>query len=62
MLNLPRVFDSTFSGIFGFGRVQLSAGHDKAHLDKALAAFEEVGKKYDILGKSKEEIIANYGE
>jgi len=43
-------------------RVQLSAGHGKEHLDKAIAGFEEVGKKFDILGKSKEEIIAQYGE
>ena len=43
-------------------RVQLSAGHEKEHLDKALAAFEKVGKKYDILGKTKEDIIAKYGE
>jgi glycine C-acetyltransferase len=43
-------------------RVQLSAGHEVEHIDKAIAAFLEVGKKYDILGKSKEEIIANYGE
>jgi len=40
----------------------LSAGHGKEHIDKALAAFEEVGKKYDILGKTKNEIIAKYGE
>jgi glycine C-acetyltransferase len=43
-------------------RVQLSAGHEKEHLDKALAAFEKIGKKYEILGKTKEEIIAQYGE
>ncbi|MCF7810630.1 glycine C-acetyltransferase [bacterium] len=43
-------------------RVQLSAGHDKEHLDKALAAFKKIGQKYDILGKTKEEIIAKYGE
>ena len=43
-------------------RVQLSAGHEKAHIDKALAAFEEVGKEYKILGKKKEDIIAMYGE
>jgi len=43
-------------------RVQLSAGHDKEHLDKALTAFEKIGKKYKILGKSKEEVIAMYGE
>ncbi len=43
-------------------RVQLSAGHEKEHLDKAIAAFKEVGEKYGILGKTKEEIIAQYGE
>lgn len=42
-------------------RVQLSAGHDQVHLDKAIAAFAKVGKKYDILGKSKDEIVAMYG-
>ena len=67
--------DMYFEGIYVIGffypvvgkglariRVQLSAGHDKEHLDKALIAFEKIGKKYDILGKSKEEIIARYGE
>ncbi len=43
-------------------RVQLSAGHDKVHIDKALAAFERIGKKYDVLGKSKDQIIEMYGE
>ncbi len=42
-------------------RVQLSAGHDKEHIDKAIAAFVKVGKKYDILHKTKDEIIAKYG-
>jgi len=42
-------------------RVQLSAGHDKEHLDKAIAAFTKIGQKYDILGKSKDEIIEKYG-
>ncbi|MDP8228990.1 MAG: glycine C-acetyltransferase [Candidatus Electryoneaceae bacterium] len=67
--------DMYFEGIYVIGffypvvgkglariRVQLSAGHDKHHLDKALAAFEKIGKKYDILGKTKEQIIAVYGE
>ncbi|NQT33920.1 glycine C-acetyltransferase [bacterium] len=67
--------DMYFEGIYVIGffypvvgkglariRVQLSAGHQKEHLDKALVAFEKIGKKYDILGKSKEEIIARYGE
>ena len=43
-------------------RVQLSAGHEKEHLDKAVAAFEKVGRKYEILGKTKDQIIAKYGE
>lgn len=42
-------------------RTQLSAAHDIAHLEKALAAFTEVGKKYDILHKNKQEIIDKYG-
>ncbi|MDX5346000.1 MAG: glycine C-acetyltransferase, partial [Hymenobacteraceae bacterium] len=30
-------------------RVQLSAVHDKEHLDKAIAAFTEVGKELGVL-------------
>jgi glycine C-acetyltransferase len=42
-------------------RTQLSAGHEIHHLDKALDAFVKVGKKCDILGKTKQEIIEKYG-
>jgi glycine C-acetyltransferase len=42
-------------------RTQISAGHEIHHLDKALEAFIKVGKKFDILGKTKQEIIAKYG-
>lgn len=42
-------------------RTQISAAHDIHHLDKALAAFIKVGKKYNILGKTKQEIIEMYG-
>ena len=42
-------------------RTQISAGHEIHHLDKALGAFSIVGKKYDILGKTKQEIIEKYG-
>lgn len=42
-------------------RTQISAGHEIHHLEKALDAFKKVGKKYDILGKTKQEIIAMYG-
>lgn len=42
-------------------RTQISAGHEIQHLDKALAAFKKVGKKYGILGLTKEQIIEKYG-
>ncbi|MFZ5518424.1 MAG: glycine C-acetyltransferase [Candidatus Zhuqueibacterota bacterium] len=42
-------------------RTQISAGHEIHHLDKALDAFTKVGKKYNILGKTKQEIIDMYG-
>lgn len=43
-------------------RVQLSAAHEQNQIDRAISAFEKVGKKYRILGKTREEIIALYGE
>jgi glycine C-acetyltransferase len=42
-------------------RTQLSAAHTMAHLDRAIEAFRKVGKKHDILGKSKNEIVDRYG-
>jgi len=42
-------------------RTQLSAAHEIHHLDQAIAAFTKVGKKYDILHKSKKEVIDRYG-
>lgn len=42
-------------------RTQLSAAHEIHHLEKALAAFKKVGAKYNILGKTKNEIIEMYG-
>jgi glycine C-acetyltransferase len=42
-------------------RVQISAGHEKEHLDKAITAFTKIGEKYKILGKKKKEIIDLYG-
>jgi len=42
-------------------RTQISAGHEMHHLEKALDAFKKVGRKYEILGKSKQEIIERYG-
>jgi len=42
-------------------RTQLSAAHERHHLDRAIEAFVKVGRRYDILGKSKQEIVARYG-
>lgn len=42
-------------------RVQISADHEMEHLDKAIQAFTKIGKKYDVLGKKKKEIIEKYG-
>ncbi len=42
-------------------RTQISAAHEREHLDRGLEAFIKVGKKYNILGKTKEEIIEMYG-
>ena len=42
-------------------RTQLSAAHTREHLDRAIEAFVKVGKKHDILGKTKNEIVERYG-
>jgi glycine C-acetyltransferase len=42
-------------------RTQLSAAHEKRHLDRGIEAFVKVGRKYDILGKSKNEIVEMVG-
>ncbi len=43
-------------------RIQLSAAHTKEHLDKAINAFIKIGKEFGIVGKSKQEIIDQFGE
>jgi len=43
-------------------RTQLSAAHEMHHLEKALDAFTKAGKKFDILRKTKQEIIEMYGQ
>jgi glycine C-acetyltransferase len=43
-------------------RTQLSAAHEKEHLDLGLAAFRKVGEKHGILGLGKKEIIARFGD
>ncbi len=42
-------------------RTQISAAHEIRHLDQALEAFVKIGRKYEILGKTKNEIIERYG-
>ncbi len=42
-------------------RCQISAAHEKEHLDRAVEAFTKIGGKYEILGLDKKGIIAKYG-
>jgi glycine C-acetyltransferase len=42
-------------------RTQLSAAHERHHLDKALSAFTRVGEKHGILGLGKKELIEKFG-
>jgi glycine C-acetyltransferase len=42
-------------------RVQLSAAHEKEHIDKAVAAFAKIGEKYGIIGLDKKGIIDKFG-
>jgi len=42
-------------------RTQLSAAHEKHHLDKAGEGFIKVGKKHGILGLGKKELIEKFG-
>ncbi len=43
-------------------RVQLSAAHEPQHIDRAIEAFTKVGRRHEILGKKREEIVARHGE
>ena len=43
-------------------RVQLSAAHTTGQIDQAVAAFTSVGQQYNVLNRTKGEIIAKYGE
>jgi len=42
-------------------RTQVSAAHDKHHLDRGIEAFVKVGKRYGILGKGKKELVEAFG-
>jgi glycine C-acetyltransferase len=41
-------------------RTQLSAAHEKHHLDAAIAAFKKVGNKHGILGLGRKELAAKF--
>ncbi len=41
-------------------RTQLSAAHEKKHLDVAIEAFKKVGQKHGILGLGKKELLARF--
>ncbi len=43
-------------------RVQLSAAHEFHHIDRAVEAFTKVGRKYGILGQTREQIVARFAE
>ena len=42
-------------------RTQLSAAHEKSHLDFAIEAFKKVGQKHGVLGLGKKELLARAG-
>lgn len=42
-------------------RVQLSAAHEPDQVDRAIAAFTKVGKKYEILGATRDQILERFG-
>jgi glycine C-acetyltransferase len=41
-------------------RVRLSAAHEPEHIDRAIAAFTKIGRKCDVLGKRRQQIIERY--
>ncbi len=42
-------------------RTQMSAAHEKSHLDFAIEAFRKVGDKYQIRGLGKKALVAKFG-
>jgi len=42
-------------------RTQVSAGHERAHLERALEAFVAVGRRHSVLGLGKREIVERFG-
>ena len=42
-------------------RVQLSAAHDAEHINHAINAFTKIGRTYEVLRKTREQIIERFG-
>jgi glycine C-acetyltransferase len=42
-------------------RTQVSAAHELVQLERAIEAFETVGRRYDLLGKGRAAIVERYG-
>jgi glycine C-acetyltransferase len=42
-------------------RTQVSAAHEKSHLDAAIRAFKVVGERHGILGLGRKELMARFG-
>jgi glycine C-acetyltransferase len=42
-------------------RTQMSAAHERHHLERAIDAFVTIGRRYDILGKGRKEIVERFG-
>jgi glycine C-acetyltransferase len=42
-------------------RVQLSAAHDSDQINRAIAAFTKIGNRFEILGKSRDQIVQRFG-
>jgi glycine C-acetyltransferase len=43
-------------------RTQLSAAHEKEHLDLGIEAFRRVGEKHGVLGLKTKDIVARFGD
>jgi glycine C-acetyltransferase len=42
-------------------RTQMSAAHEPRHLERAIEAFVRVGRRHDILGKGRKDIVERFG-
>jgi glycine C-acetyltransferase len=42
-------------------RTQVSAAHERRHLDKGLEAFVKVGRKHGVLGLGRKELVETFG-